>query len=169
MAQASAYHSRTARMTAAMNRRVCGTVRTLDAGIRDLGQKRVEAIVTHTRAAYQFSAAIDYLRGDAITGNAEDGTLLAARAAGKVTPGLDHDTPPIMACEDFSYMLNKRPGAYMMNKVSAAGEVNDRLSIAMGSNSSNRINPVPTHASGTSSPMLAAITSVPAPMPDRTA
>jgi hippurate hydrolase len=101
-------------MIVAMNRRVCGTVRTLDAGIRDLAQKRVEAIVTHTRAAYQFSAAIDYLCGDAITGNAEDGTRLAARAAGKVTPGLDHDTPPIMACEDFPYMLNKRPGAYMM-------------------------------------------------------
>jgi hippurate hydrolase len=101
-------------MIVAMNRCVCGTVRTLDAGIRDLAQERVEAIVTHPCAAYQRSAEIDYLHGDAITVNAEVGTLLAAQAAGKVTPGLDHDTPPIMACKDFSYMLNKRPGAYIM-------------------------------------------------------
>ena len=31
-----------------------------------------------------------------------------------MTPGVDRNTPPIMAGEDFSYMLNKRPGAYIM-------------------------------------------------------
>ena len=55
------------------------------------------------------------------------------------------------------------------NSASEEGAVKERLSIAMGSNSSNRINPVPTQASGTSSPMTAAMTSIPARLPDRAA
>ncbi|MBQ0803528.1 M20 aminoacylase family protein [Sulfitobacter sp. HGT1] len=94
--------------------RLRGTVRTLDAGIRDLAQERLEAIVTHTCAAYQCSADITYDRGYPVTINAEDNTHFAAQVAENVTPGVDRDTPPIMAGEDFSYMLNKRPGAYIM-------------------------------------------------------
>ncbi len=94
--------------------RLRGTVRTLDAGIRDLAQDRLEAIVTHTCAAHQCSAAITYDRGYPITVNAEANTHYAADAAEKISPGVDRNTPPIMAGEDFSYMLNKRPGAYIM-------------------------------------------------------
>ncbi len=94
--------------------RLRGTVRTLDAGIRDLAQERLESIVTHTCAAYQCSAQIDYRRGYPVTVNAEENTQYAAEVAENVTPGVDRDTPPIMAGEDFSYMLNKRPGAYIM-------------------------------------------------------
>ncbi len=94
--------------------RLRGTVRTLDPAIRDLAQERLEAIVTHTAAAHQCAADISYMRGYPITINADENTRFAADAAERVTPGVDRNTPPIMAGEDFSYMLNQRPGAYIM-------------------------------------------------------
>lgn len=94
--------------------RLRGTVRTLDAGVRDLAQDRLQAIVTHTAAAHQCSADINYMRGYPITINAEENTTFAADAAERVSPGVDRNTLPIMAGEDFSYMLNQRPGAYIM-------------------------------------------------------
>jgi len=94
--------------------RLRGTVRTLDAGIRDLVQDRLQSVVSHTCAAYQCTAKITYARGYPITVNAEINTTYAADVAENIAPGVDRDTPPIMAGEDFSYMLNQRPGAYIM-------------------------------------------------------
>lgn len=94
--------------------RLRGTVRTLDVGVRNLAEDRLRAIVTHTAAAHQCGAQITYERGYPITVNHAENTVFAADAAEKVTPGVWRDTPPIMAGEDFSYMLNARPGAYMM-------------------------------------------------------
>lgn len=94
--------------------RLRGTVRTLDAGIRDLAQERLEGIVTHTAAAHQCTADITYMRGYPVTTNAEENTDFAADAAERISPGVDRNVPPIMAGEDFSYMLNQRPGAYIM-------------------------------------------------------
>ncbi|MEH6506465.1 MAG: M20 aminoacylase family protein [Sulfitobacter litoralis] len=94
--------------------RLRGTVRTLDAGIRDLVQDRLQSVVSHTCAAYQCTADITYARGYPITVNAETNTSYAADVAENIAPGVDRDAPPIMAGEDFSYMLNQRPGAYIM-------------------------------------------------------
>lgn len=91
-----------------------GTVRTLDEDIRDLAEARFHDLVTHTAAAYQCTARINYMRGYPVTVNHPDQTEFAADMAEKVSPGVWRDTPPIMAGEDFSYMLNARPGAYMM-------------------------------------------------------
>ncbi len=94
--------------------RLRGTVRTLEDGIRDLAEARVKNIVTQVASAYQCKADITYDRGYPITVNHAENTRLAADAAENITPGVWRDTPPIMAGEDFSYMLNARPGAYMM-------------------------------------------------------
>ena len=94
--------------------RLRGTVRTLDGGVRELAEERVRDIVTHTAAAHQCRAEISYDRGYPITVNHAENTVFAADVAEKITPGVWRDTPPIMAGEDFSYMLNVRPGAYMM-------------------------------------------------------
>ncbi len=91
-----------------------GTVRTLDEGVRDLAEARLSDIVRHTAAAHQCKAELTYDRGYPSTVNHSENTVFAADAAEKVTPGVLRDTPPIMAGEDFSYMLNARPGAYMM-------------------------------------------------------
>jgi hippurate hydrolase len=94
--------------------RLRGTVRTLDDAVRELAEARLRDIITHTAAAYQCTASITYDRGYPITVNHAENTVFAADAADEVTPGVCRDTPPIMAGEDFSYMLNARPGAYMM-------------------------------------------------------
>ncbi len=91
-----------------------GTVRTLDKDVRNLAQKRLEEIVDLTTRAHGCSAQIDYDRGYPVTFNHTANTDYAADAAEVVTPGVDRATPPIMAGEDFSYMLEERPGAYIM-------------------------------------------------------
>lgn len=91
-----------------------GTVRTLDPAVQDLAEQRLHDLTRLTAEAHQCKAEIDYQRGYPVTRNHSDHTRYAAEAADKVTPGTDRDTPPIMAGEDFSYMLNARPGAYIM-------------------------------------------------------
>jgi hippurate hydrolase len=94
--------------------RLCGTVRTLDGAVRDLAQSRLCEIVDLTARAYQCTAQTNYHRGYPATVNHADHTVFAADAAERVTPGVDRATPPIMAGEDFSFMLEERPGAYIM-------------------------------------------------------
>ncbi|OAN79362.1 amidohydrolase [Sulfitobacter sp. EhC04] len=94
--------------------RLRGTVRTLDEEVRNLAEARFHEVVTHTAAAYQCKAGITYTRGYPVTVNHPDQTDFAADMADKVAPGVLRDLPPVMAGEDFSYMLNARPGAYMM-------------------------------------------------------
>ncbi|MFG6582502.1 M20 aminoacylase family protein [Sulfitobacter sp. 1A12779] len=91
-----------------------GTVRTLDSEVQDLAERRLHDLTRLTAEAHQCRAEIDYQRGYPVTRNHADQSRFAAEAADKVTPGTDRDTPPIMAGEDFSYMLNARPGAYIM-------------------------------------------------------
>ena len=91
-----------------------GTVRSLDAGVRDLAQQRLEQIVDLTARAHGCSAQTTYTRGYPVTVNHTDQTGFAADAAEAVSPGVDRATPPIMAGEDFSFMLEERPGAYIM-------------------------------------------------------
>jgi hippurate hydrolase len=90
-----------------------GTVRALDADVRDLAEVRLKKIVTATADAYDCTVDIDYERGYPITVNAEANTDIAADIAEIVAGKVDRNTPPIMAGEDFSFMLEERPGAYM--------------------------------------------------------
>lgn len=91
-----------------------GTVRTLNPEVQDLAERRLHDITRLTAEAHQCKAEIDYQRGYPVTRNHAEHTRIAAEAADQITPGTDRDTPPIMAGEDFSYMLNARPGAYIM-------------------------------------------------------
>ncbi len=90
-----------------------GTVRTLDAGVRDLAERRLGEIVSLTAQAHGCVAEITYDRGYPATVNHDAQTDYAADAAEAVSPGVERNTPPIMAGEDFSYMLEERPGAYI--------------------------------------------------------
>ncbi|PJE37120.1 amidohydrolase [Pseudooceanicola lipolyticus] len=90
-----------------------GTVRALEPEVRDLAQARLTRIATLTAEAYGCTAAVEYERGYPITMNSEANTDFAADIAEIVAGSVDRDTPPIMAGEDFSYMLEQRPGAYM--------------------------------------------------------
>lgn len=92
-----------------------GTVRTLSEGMRDVAEARLKTIATGVAAAMGGSASVDYQRGYPVTRNHPDQTQFAARvAAGVVGEGaVETELEPTMGAEDFSYMLEARPGAFI--------------------------------------------------------
>ena len=90
-----------------------GTVRCLDEGLRDMAEERIKALVSATALAYGASASIHYERGYPVTVNAAQNAEYAAVAAEAVAGHVDRQARPIMPAEDFSFMLQARPGAYI--------------------------------------------------------
>ncbi|MCC0070130.1 MAG: amidohydrolase [Rhodobacteraceae bacterium] len=90
-----------------------GTVRTMDHGVQDFVETRVKAICEATALAFGATASIEYRRGYPVTMNAPENTGFAAEVARSVSGRVDTDTAPLMGAEDFSFMLNERPGAYI--------------------------------------------------------
>jgi hippurate hydrolase len=92
-----------------------GTVRTLDPALRDLAEARVPALARATAAAFGAEARVDYERGYPVTINAPDQTAFAAEVAEEIAgpERVDRNAPPIMPAEDFAFMLEARPGAYI--------------------------------------------------------
>jgi amidohydrolase len=90
-----------------------GTVRTMDPAVQDYVERRVVEIVTGTAAALGAVAQVDYRRGYPVTMNTPEHTVYAAEVARAVSGTVDTDTAPLMGAEDFSFMLNERPGAYI--------------------------------------------------------
>ncbi len=94
--------------------RMTGTVRALDSEVREMVEQAVIRIATATAQAYDCVAEVDYTIGYPVTVNHAEHTEYAAEAARAVAGDVITDTPPIMAAEDFSFMLNACPGAYIM-------------------------------------------------------
>jgi len=92
-----------------------GTVRTLSAEVRDTAEKRINEIVEHTAASYGATAKLKYMRDYPIVDNHPKQTAFATEVARGVVGNdrVDPDTPPLMGAEDFSFMLNACPGAYI--------------------------------------------------------
>jgi len=90
-----------------------GTVRTFDPAVQDLVEARMNELPVQMAAAFGASAVVDFQRGYPATVNAEDNTAFAAEVAKSVSGKVNTDTAPLMGAEDFSYMLNERPGAYI--------------------------------------------------------
>lgn len=92
-----------------------GTVRTLSAGMRALVEARMGPLVEATARAHGAEAVLAYSPGYPVTVNTEAGAALAAAVAADVSgvARVDADTPPVMGAEDFSYMLEARPGAFI--------------------------------------------------------
>jgi hippurate hydrolase len=93
-----------------------GTVRTLTDDVRDLVEARLKAIVEATCAAHGAKATVDYRRGYPVTVNHPEQTDFLAKVAAEVGAGeraVDTTIAPLMGSEDFSYMLESRPGAYI--------------------------------------------------------
>jgi hippurate hydrolase len=92
-----------------------GTARSLAADVRDLLEKRLHTVVESTAAAYGAKARLSYRRGYPVLVNHEQQTEFAASVAGQIAgqDKVDTSLPPMMGAEDFSYMLNARPGAFI--------------------------------------------------------
>lgn len=94
---------------------ICGTVRTFDPSVRDMVERRMSEICDGNATAYDVKVKLDYQRGYPVTANHPTQTELAVRAACDVVGDLrvDAQTGREMGAEDFSYMLEARPGAYL--------------------------------------------------------
>lgn len=91
-----------------------GTVRTLDADVRDLAERRLTEIAERTAGVFGGVARVDYQRGYPVMSNHETETEFAAEVARDVAGDCDDKAPLIMGGEDFAYMLEERPGAYIL-------------------------------------------------------
>ncbi len=92
-----------------------GTVRTLTSEVRDLAEARIRAVVDNVCAAFGATANLDYSRGYPVTMNDPQKTEFMAGVARQVSgdAAVDAGVPPLMGAEDFSFMLEQRPGAYI--------------------------------------------------------
>src|SRR5215218_4105644 len=93
-----------------------GTVRTLTEHVRELCETRVRAVVHNVCAAFGAKATLRYTRGYPVTVNDSERTDFMAMAAEEVAGAgaVDTTIAPLMGAEDFAFMLNERPGAYIL-------------------------------------------------------
>ncbi|MTI01828.1 M20 aminoacylase family protein [Roseibium sp. RKSG952] len=93
--------------------RVRGTVRTHSNEMRDLIEKRLTEITEGVATTMGGTATVTYTRGVPVTINAEEQTGYAEEAAISVG-GSCAEAPMVMGGEDFSFMLEERPGAFIV-------------------------------------------------------
>ena len=108
------FHAGNARNVIPQTAELRGTVRTLTAETRDLVAKRVREVVDGV--AQMTGAKIDlvYERGYPVTLNHPAQTEVATRIAQEIAGATNvQEMPPMMGAEDFSYMLEARPGAFI--------------------------------------------------------
>ncbi len=95
--------------------RMRGTARTLDPAVQDMVEKNLKRIVENTAAALGAKAKLSYMRNYPVLVNHDRETAFAAEVAKSIAGADRVDTahPPMMGGEDFSFMLQKRPGAFI--------------------------------------------------------
>jgi amidohydrolase len=108
------FHAGNARNVIPQTAELRGTIRTLTEEVRNLVEKRVREVVAGV--AQMTGAKIDlvYERGYPVTVNHPVQTEMATRVAQEIGgEGAVGETPPMMGAEDFAYMLEARPGAFI--------------------------------------------------------
>jgi amidohydrolase len=95
--------------------RLSGTVRSFRPAVQAMVQERIAAICTGSGLAMGCDVALDYQTDYPATVNDPDRTAFAAEVARDLAgdANVDADTAPMMGAEDFSYLLEARPGAYV--------------------------------------------------------
>jgi amidohydrolase len=107
------------------NVKLTGTVRTLDEDVRKFMEERLRAVTNGIVQTFGATADIFYRNGYPVTVNAPAQTAFAAQVATAVTGAerVDPDADGMMAGEDFAYMLQARPGAYIFLGNGASSEL----------------------------------------------
>ncbi len=93
--------------------RLKGTVRTMSSDMRDLADAKVNDICKGIAAAMGAQARVSYQRNYPVMVNHDAQTEFAAEVARSVA-GDCAEAPLVMGGEDFAYMLEERPGAYIL-------------------------------------------------------
>jgi hippurate hydrolase len=94
---------------------LAGTARSLDPAVRDLLQERITSVAETVAAGFGAKATVRYKRDYPVTVNDPACAALATRIATEVAGegAVNPATPPVMGAEDFSFMLEARPGAFI--------------------------------------------------------
>jgi hippurate hydrolase len=91
-----------------------GTVRTLKPHVRKLVEKRVHEVASGIALSSGTKIDVSYERGYPVTVNHAAQTDIATGVAREIAGDANvHEVPPMMGAEDFAYMLEARPGAFI--------------------------------------------------------
>ncbi len=102
-----------------------GTVRTLDPEIRDLVERRIAEVADATARAYGGSAETIYTRMYPVTMNHARQAAFAADVARDIAgpERVNDQALPRMGGEDFAFMLEERPGAFVFLGIGDGAEL----------------------------------------------
>jgi amidohydrolase len=108
------FHAGNARNVIPQTAVLRGTVRTLMPGVRAVVEKRVREVVAGVAQMTGTKIELDYVPGYPVTVNHAAQTEFATQVAKEIAGDANvHETAPMMGAEDFSYMLEARPGAFI--------------------------------------------------------
>ncbi len=109
------FHAGNARNVIPQTAQLFGTARTLTPEVRDLIEQRVREVVNGVAQLSGAKITLDYERSYPVLVNHAAETGIAARVAADVAGerNVSSDIPPVMGAEDFAYMLEARPGAFI--------------------------------------------------------
>jgi amidohydrolase len=108
------FHAGNARNVIPQTAELRGTVRTLTPEVRELVEKRVREVVAGVAQITGAKIDLDYERGYPVVVNHAPHTDVAIEVAKQVAGEANvHEMPPLMGAEDFAYMLEQRPGAFI--------------------------------------------------------
>lgn len=94
------------------NATIRGTLRTFSLDLRAMARARLEAVMQGTALAHGVEAVLTFIEGYPPTINDPGETRFAAEVAATIAP-TDPEGMRDMGAEDFSFMLQARPGAYL--------------------------------------------------------
>jgi hippurate hydrolase len=108
------FHAGNARNVIPQTAELKGTVRTLTLEVRELVERRVREVVAGIAQITGAKIDLVYERGYPVTVNHTLQTDVATQIAKQIAgEGNVHDVAPQMGAEDFAYMLESRPGAFI--------------------------------------------------------
>jgi hippurate hydrolase len=92
-----------------------GTVRTFKPAVQDMIERRMGEIAHGVATMHGATARLVYVRGYPPTLNHAEQTAFAAKVAASISgaEAVNTDAAPVMGAEDFSFMLEARPGAFV--------------------------------------------------------
>ena len=90
-----------------------GTVRTLDADTRAMAEQRIKTLAEGLVTGFGAQVTVEYMKGYPVMVNSPTETGHAIEVAKQISGGCA-EAPLVMGGEDFAFMLEERPGAYIL-------------------------------------------------------
>ncbi len=93
-----------------------GGIRCFDPGVRELVSRRVIEVVEGVCSSLGATGRVEFATRFPAVINSSESTQLASRTAAQIvgTDNVETESDPVMVSEDFAYMLEARPGCYIL-------------------------------------------------------